>query len=571
MLVHERIVTEEQVELGLRAQLVRQMQSIAELPQETTYRYFDTVDALARYGGQSPVRLDSVPVRVGEPAAAAPLGTRRARPRARRRHTVPPSSRGRDQPLRVRRRAARDRRFAATQAVVARPARGRRATSRPRSCNSWSTASSVTRQVELLPIVDEVEEVRTPGSGPAAALDAPTVVGHDSWLVPAPDFLHRGRRFGAGRVRRRSRGGRAGAEGAARPAGGARGRRAAPSDSGLLAGVVPGGGHGRVGGRRAGDTEGRGAVGSQLRPTDTCARSPGGEVAQPSRAEGRPGGGGLHAPDRAEHVGDHAEMEAAYRAEQQAEAKATPSPAAGAMSRPTPIATPAVTIAVKPVDASRGPRGRHRPPYAQLRRRQAAARGRRRRCACDQARRDGQRREGQSGHRGACEGREDLVCRFGLGRLRRPCQTRARPSPGCGCALLNDHAACTPAWPPAPHGDTEPEEQAAHGAERHAPRRFATPCDLAATTPTAVLRRLTGVLGGRSIGDGIAHPGGVLPRRPAVLRDHVPRRVADRGVVCGGVMGARVDARVVGTGVDARVRRPRVDACVGNPRRGRRR
>ena len=215
----------------------------------------------------------------------------------------------------------------------------------------------VTRQVELLPIVDEVEEVRTPGSGPAAVLDAPTVVGHDSWLVPAPDSSIEGVASvpvvfdDAPEV--------VAPEPKALPVPLA--ARAddepLPSDSGLLAGVVPGGGHGRVGGRRAGDTEGRGAVGSQLRPTDTCARSPGGEVAQPSRAEGRPGGGGLHAPDRAEHVGDHAEMEAAYRAEQQAEAKATPSPAAGAMSRPTPIATPAVTIAVKPVDASLAGRG----------------------------------------------------------------------------------------------------------------------------------------------------------------------------------------------------------------------
>ncbi len=60
-LVRKKVLTPEQVDLGLRAQLVRQMQTIVELPPETVFRYYDEVDSLAGYGGDSEIRLDPFP------------------------------------------------------------------------------------------------------------------------------------------------------------------------------------------------------------------------------------------------------------------------------------------------------------------------------------------------------------------------------------------------------------------------------------------------------------------------------------------------------------------------------
>ena len=62
VLLHEGVITEEQLELGLRSQLVRQMQSLVRLPPETTYNYYDCFDGLASYGGDGHVGIDPFPV-----------------------------------------------------------------------------------------------------------------------------------------------------------------------------------------------------------------------------------------------------------------------------------------------------------------------------------------------------------------------------------------------------------------------------------------------------------------------------------------------------------------------------
>jgi curved DNA-binding protein CbpA len=62
VLIAEGLITEEQLELGLRAQLVRQMKWLVHLPQETTYAYYDSFDGLASYGGDGHVGIDPFPV-----------------------------------------------------------------------------------------------------------------------------------------------------------------------------------------------------------------------------------------------------------------------------------------------------------------------------------------------------------------------------------------------------------------------------------------------------------------------------------------------------------------------------
>jgi curved DNA-binding protein CbpA len=62
VLISEGVITEEQLELALRAQLVRQMKWLVRLPSETTYKYYDCFDGLASYGGDGHVGIDPFPV-----------------------------------------------------------------------------------------------------------------------------------------------------------------------------------------------------------------------------------------------------------------------------------------------------------------------------------------------------------------------------------------------------------------------------------------------------------------------------------------------------------------------------
>jgi hypothetical protein len=62
VLISEGVITEEQLELALRAQLVRQMKWLVHLPSETTYKYYDCFDGLAAYGGDGHVGIDPFPV-----------------------------------------------------------------------------------------------------------------------------------------------------------------------------------------------------------------------------------------------------------------------------------------------------------------------------------------------------------------------------------------------------------------------------------------------------------------------------------------------------------------------------
>jgi hypothetical protein len=57
-LVRQKVITEEQLEEGLKAQLLRQMQTIVELPPDTIFKYYDQIDNLAGYGGDTEVRLN---------------------------------------------------------------------------------------------------------------------------------------------------------------------------------------------------------------------------------------------------------------------------------------------------------------------------------------------------------------------------------------------------------------------------------------------------------------------------------------------------------------------------------
>jgi len=61
-LLREGLITEEQLELGLRAQLVRQMRALIRLPPETSYKYYDSFDGLASYGGDGHVGIDPFPI-----------------------------------------------------------------------------------------------------------------------------------------------------------------------------------------------------------------------------------------------------------------------------------------------------------------------------------------------------------------------------------------------------------------------------------------------------------------------------------------------------------------------------
>jgi curved DNA-binding protein CbpA len=62
VLMAEGLITEEQLELGLRAQLVRQMKWLVHLPEDTTYAYYDSFDGLASYGGDGHVGIDPFPI-----------------------------------------------------------------------------------------------------------------------------------------------------------------------------------------------------------------------------------------------------------------------------------------------------------------------------------------------------------------------------------------------------------------------------------------------------------------------------------------------------------------------------
>jgi hypothetical protein len=185
-LAREGVVTEEQVELGLRAQLVRQMHSLAELPPETTFRYHDGVDALASYGGESPVRLDPYPFVWASLRKQPPWG-----------HVGPALANVDDTPFRLARDAETDRfAFDAAQRETVELLRRRRWTLDQLVVASELSSEDVhllvyclllTRQVELLPITDDVATTPAGGVPSAATFDASTVIGRDSWLVLAPD------------------------------------------------------------------------------------------------------------------------------------------------------------------------------------------------------------------------------------------------------------------------------------------------------------------------------------------------------------------------------------------------
>jgi tetratricopeptide (TPR) repeat protein len=56
------LITDEQLELALRAQLIRKMHWLVCLPPETTFKYFDAYDALHSFGGEGHVGIDPFPV-----------------------------------------------------------------------------------------------------------------------------------------------------------------------------------------------------------------------------------------------------------------------------------------------------------------------------------------------------------------------------------------------------------------------------------------------------------------------------------------------------------------------------
>jgi hypothetical protein len=58
ILLETGFISEEQLALGLRAQLARKLQTLARLPPETVFRYFDRYDALESYGGRGHVGID---------------------------------------------------------------------------------------------------------------------------------------------------------------------------------------------------------------------------------------------------------------------------------------------------------------------------------------------------------------------------------------------------------------------------------------------------------------------------------------------------------------------------------
>jgi len=60
-LVRRGILTQSQVDLGLRAQLVLQVQTVLEFAPETAFRFYNGKDALGDYGPESEIRLDPFP------------------------------------------------------------------------------------------------------------------------------------------------------------------------------------------------------------------------------------------------------------------------------------------------------------------------------------------------------------------------------------------------------------------------------------------------------------------------------------------------------------------------------
>ena len=118
VLLHEGVITEEQLELGLRSQLVRQMQSLVRLPPETTYNYYDCFDGLASYGGDGHVGIDPFPVVWGVHPGRAAVGARPGRPETRRGARPAADHERRDFTLLVRQGGARDRRASSPEAVA---------------------------------------------------------------------------------------------------------------------------------------------------------------------------------------------------------------------------------------------------------------------------------------------------------------------------------------------------------------------------------------------------------------------------------------------------------------------
>src|SRR5580698_2622802 len=64
-------INEEQLELGLRAQLVRKLQALVHLPADTVFNYYDSFDSLASYGGDGHVGINPAPI-IGAAIRGAP-------------------------------------------------------------------------------------------------------------------------------------------------------------------------------------------------------------------------------------------------------------------------------------------------------------------------------------------------------------------------------------------------------------------------------------------------------------------------------------------------------------------
>jgi hypothetical protein len=186
VLVGEGLVTEEQVELGLRTQLIRQMQSLAALPEETSFSYRGSFDALAGYGAESTLRLDPFPFVWASLRQQPPWG-----------HIAPALARVGETPMRLHSEAETGRfAFDRPQRETIDLLRRRRW-----SLDQLITAGSLpadsvqllvyclllTKQVELLPIVDEEDDETDADAVAATLFDASVVLGRTSWLVPAPD------------------------------------------------------------------------------------------------------------------------------------------------------------------------------------------------------------------------------------------------------------------------------------------------------------------------------------------------------------------------------------------------
>ena len=66
-------ISQEQLLLGLREQLLRKLLHIAAFSTQTSFQYFDAFDPLANYGGEEIVELDPLPF-VWSDCARPPLG-----------------------------------------------------------------------------------------------------------------------------------------------------------------------------------------------------------------------------------------------------------------------------------------------------------------------------------------------------------------------------------------------------------------------------------------------------------------------------------------------------------------